>query len=88
MQSFFFIIRNTLWVVSAMLIVVMSVLFISLAISLEIWRSGDRLAKPVPVERTKHGTTESEDQVSHPVEEGNVRSVLGMSSGDQSRHNE
>lgn len=36
MQSFFFLIRNRLWVVSALLIVATMVLLVSLAISIEV----------------------------------------------------
>lgn len=75
MQSFFFLIRNTLWVVSAMLTVSVLVLLISLAMSLEKWHTGDLLSEPVPAELTEQDTTESEDHVFHPIEEGNVRSL-------------
>lgn len=40
MESFFFLIRNTLWVVSAMATVITLGLLIALAISIEIWRTG------------------------------------------------
>lgn len=71
-----------------MLAVAFLVLLIPLAISLERWCTGTPLTEPVAVGLADQDTTESEHHAFHPIEEGNVRSALGMSSGDQSRHNE
>ncbi len=77
MQSFFFLIRNTIWVVSAVVIVATMILLIALAVSIEIWRTVEFPTEPIPVQLTEQGTVEIEDHVFHPVDEGTMRSLLG-----------
>lgn len=53
MYRFFFLVRNTLWVVGAMVIVVMAVLVISLALPVKVWRTGQLTTEPIPVRQAQ-----------------------------------
>jgi len=53
MQSFFFLVRNALWVVGALVIVTIVILLISLAMPVKVWRTGELPTKPIRVQRAE-----------------------------------
>ncbi|OQW33920.1 MAG: hypothetical protein A4E19_19345 [Nitrospira sp. SG-bin1] len=49
MHSFFFLVRNTLWMMTALVILAIAVLLISLAIPVTAWRTGELPTEPIPL---------------------------------------